>query len=186
MKTLTNTIAPLALVAFASTLAAAEPAKPAPVVIPMSFVDAAEAPRPAGTVSATDTGYGLVLKPMLNGLPPGIHGFHVHENPSCDPADKEGQAVAGLAAGGHYDPAETSRHEGPYGQGHLGDLPALYVGPDGKADYPVLAPRLKVSDLQGRSLMVHAGGDNHSDHPAPLGGGGPRIVCGITPDAPRP
>jgi Cu-Zn family superoxide dismutase len=27
--------------------------------------------------------------------------------------------------------------------------------------------------------MVHAGGDNHADHPAPLGGGGPRIVCGV-------
>ncbi|TXH60168.1 MAG: superoxide dismutase, partial [Thiothrix sp.] len=23
-----------------------------------------------------------------------------------------------------------------------------------------------------RALMIHAGGDNHSDHPAPLGGGG--------------
>lgn len=27
--------------------------------------------------------------------------------------------------------------------------------------------------------MIHAGGDNHSDHPLPLGGGGGRIVCGI-------
>ena len=25
--------------------------------------------------------------------------------------------------------------------------------------------------LDGRSLMIHAGGDNHSDAPAPLGGG---------------
>jgi Cu-Zn family superoxide dismutase len=43
----------------------------------------------------------------------------------------------------------------------------------------VLAPRLKLSDVKGKALMVHAGGDNHSDHPAPLGGGGARIVCGI-------
>lgn len=27
--------------------------------------------------------------------------------------------------------------------------------------------------------MVHAGGDNHSDHPAALGGGGARVSCGI-------
>jgi Cu-Zn family superoxide dismutase len=27
--------------------------------------------------------------------------------------------------------------------------------------------------------MLHAGGDNHSDHPAPLGGGGARIACGV-------
>jgi Cu-Zn family superoxide dismutase len=29
--------------------------------------------------------------------------------------------------------------------------------------------------------MVHAGGDNHSDHPQPLGGGGGRIACGVIP-----
>ncbi len=27
--------------------------------------------------------------------------------------------------------------------------------------------------------MVHAGGDNHSDHPLPLGGGGERFACGV-------
>ncbi len=27
--------------------------------------------------------------------------------------------------------------------------------------------------------MVHAGGDNHADHPAPPGGGGARVVCGV-------
>jgi superoxide dismutase, Cu-Zn family len=27
--------------------------------------------------------------------------------------------------------------------------------------------------------MVHAGGDNFSDQPEPLGGGGGRIACGI-------
>ena len=27
--------------------------------------------------------------------------------------------------------------------------------------------------------MIHAGGDNYSDTPAPLGGGGARIVCGV-------
>ena len=41
--------------------------------------------------------------------------------------------MAALAAGGHYDPAKTDRHEGPYGNGHLGDLPALYVDKEGKA-----------------------------------------------------
>jgi Cu-Zn family superoxide dismutase len=43
----------------------------------------------------------------------------------------------------------------------------------------VLAPRLKLADVKGRALMVHAGGDNHSDHPAALGGGGARAVCGV-------
>ena len=63
----------------------------------------------------------------------------------------------------------------------MGDLPALFVNADGKATQPVLAPRLKLSDLTGRSLMIHAGGDNHSDQPVAQGGGGVRIVCGVSP-----
>lgn len=157
-----------------------------PITIPMNLVDAQGGSKPVGTITATNTGYGLLLKPALGGLPPGLHGFHVHENPSCDAAEKDGQMTPAQAAGGHYDPATTRRHEGPYGTGHLGDLPALYISPEGKADYPVLAPRLKVVDLQGRSIMIHAGGDNHADHPAPLGGGGARIACGVVPSSAKP
>ena len=83
------------------------------------------------------------------------------------------------AAGGHFDPQGSKHHGEPWGDGHLGDLPPLCVGTDGSATQPVLAPRLKLADVQHRALMVHAGGDNHSDHPAPLGGGGARVACGV-------
>lgn len=132
-----------------------------------------------GQVVATQSPYGVVFTPALSGLVPGLHGFHVHEKPDCGAAEKDGKKVAGLAAGGHFDPAKTGHHGMPWGDGHLGDLPPLYVDASGKADQPVLAPRLKLSDLAGHSLMVHAGGDNHSDHPAPLGGGGARMACGV-------
>jgi superoxide dismutase, Cu-Zn family len=132
-----------------------------------------------GTVKASDSRYGLILTPQLSDLKPGLHGFHVHAKPDCSQALLEGKSVPGLAAGGHYDPANTGKHEGPYGSGHLGDLPALYVAADGKATLPLLAPRLKVADIMGRSLMIHAGGDNYSDLPALLGGGGARIACGV-------
>ncbi|MDD9197630.1 superoxide dismutase family protein, partial [Aliivibrio sp. S3MY1] len=62
---------------------------------------------------------------------------------------------------------------------HLGDLPPLYINMDGNAVQPVLAPRITLPNLSGRSLMIHAGGDNHSDHPKALGGGGARLVCGV-------
>jgi len=103
----------------------------------------------------------------------------VHENPSCEPQEKDGKMVAALSAGGHYDPAATKRHGLPWGDGHLGDLPGLYVDASGNANNPVLAPRLKMAEVSGRSLMIHAGGDNHADHPAPLGGGGARFACGV-------
>ncbi len=77
------------------------------------------------------------------------------------------------------DPQNTGHHDGPIGTGHLGDLPALSVNIEGKAEIPVVARRLEMSDLRGHSLIIHAGGDNYSDVPQKLGGGGPRIACGI-------
>ncbi|WP_428818616.1 superoxide dismutase [Cu-Zn] SodC [Microbulbifer sp. MCCC 1A16149] len=132
-----------------------------------------------GTVTITESPHGLVFTPSLKGLPSGLHGFHLHENGSCEPAMKDGKKVPGLAAGSHYDPKKTGQHGMPWGDGHLGDLPALYVDNDGNASEPVLAPRLKKSDLKGRALVIHAGGDNYSDNPKPLGGGGARFACGV-------
>lgn len=149
------------------------------LVVQVNAVDAKGVGGSVGTVSLSETAYGLLLTPKLAGLAPGVHGFHVHEKPSCDTAEKDGATVPAGAAGGHFDPAGTGRHEGPYGSGHLGDLPPLYVGEHGDAVLPVLAPRLKLADVKGRALMLHAGGDNYSDHPAKLGGGGARMACGV-------
>ncbi len=123
-----------------------------------------------GRVIFTDTRYGLLIQPDLANLTPGLHGLHLHQHPDC--------GDMGNHAGGHFDPQETKSHQGPYGKGHLGDLPALYVDINGKATLVTLAPRLHVSDLQGLTLMIHENGDNYSDNP-PLGGGGSRIACGV-------
>lgn len=149
------------------------------ISVPMHLVDEQGIRQQVGTVDISPSPYGLVFTPALAGLPPGMHGFHVHENPSCAPKDKDGKMVAALAAGGHYDPGKTGRHGLPWGDSHLGDLPALYVDGTGAATTPVLAPRLRLEDVKARSLMIHVGGDNHADHPQPLGGGGPRLVCGV-------
>ncbi len=159
--------------------AAAHAADPS-ITVPMNIVDEKGVVTPAGDIVITESQYGLIFWPSLSGLPTGLHGFHIHENPSCDAVIKDGKPIAAMAAGGHWDPLKTGKHAGPYADGHLGDLPALYVGNDARAVYPVLAPRLKSLDaLHGHSLMIHAGGDNHDDHPVPLGGGGVRIACGV-------
>ena len=132
-----------------------------------------------GTIKLSDTKYGLLLNPELSDLPPGIHGFHVHENPSCTPAQKDGKMTAANSAGGHMDPDKSGKHMGPYANGHAGDLPPLYADSNGKVTLTVLAPRLKVSDVANHALMIHAGGDNYRDEPDPLGGGGSRIACGV-------
>ncbi len=173
---MTRMILPLA----AAALIAAAPAFADTLTITIHLTTDAGVGESIGTVVAADTPYGLLLTPDLKGLTPGLHGFHVHEKGSCQCSEKDGKMVAGLAAGGHYDPAGTGKHLGPYADGHLGDLPPLYVAADGTATLMLLAPRLKVADLKGRALMIHAGGDNFSDQPAALGGGGARVACGVT------
>lgn len=149
--------------------------------VPMQLVDAQGNAKSIGIVTITSIDGGVTLTPALEGLPPGKHGFHVHEKPSCDPAMNAdtNKMTPAQAAGGHLDPEKTGHHEGPSGNGHLGDLPALTVDSSGKATSPVTAPRLKLSDLAGHSLMIHAGGDNYADTPEKLGGGGARIACGV-------
>lgn len=144
-------------------------------------IDATGVGESVGTLSLRDTAKGLQISPRLAGLPPGPHGFHVHQNPDCSPANgPNNQPAAGLAAGGHYDPKDTKMHHGPHNDaGHLGDLPVLVVGAKGGATQAVVAPRLKLADVTGRSIMIHAAGDNYADTPAPLGGGGGRIACGV-------
>ena len=151
----------------------------AAVTVPMYLVGDKGNIKLVGNIEITESAYGLVFTPLLSDLPPGLHGFHMHQNPSCSPMVKDGAMVTALAAGGHFDPSNTNKHDYPWADGHLGDLPALYVDESGTANQAVLAPRLKMSDISNHALMIHTGADNHSDHPLPLGGGGARIACGV-------
>ncbi|WP_343559602.1 superoxide dismutase [Cu-Zn] SodC [Kiloniella sp. b19] len=172
-------IASLGHLAVAAMPAAAGDTDTKAVTVQMDVLSA-DGKIPAGTIKISESKHGLVFTPDLHSITPGTHGFHMHTNPSCETAEKNGKTVLGGAAGGHYDPENTGKHGHPWGEdNHLGDLPALYAGEDGIVVTPVLAPRLKMSDLEGRSLMIHAGGDNYSDHPAKLGGGGARLACGV-------
>jgi len=134
---------------------------------------------PIGSITFKDSKAGLLLIAKLTGLPAGVHGIHIHANPDCSASVKDGKATPGGNAGGHFDPAQTGKHLGPAGAGHKGDLPALKVAANGTAVEKLLAPHLTVADVKGHSVMIHAGGDNYSDDPAPLGGGGARMACGV-------
>jgi Cu-Zn family superoxide dismutase len=137
-----------------------------------------------GSVVMSDSNNGLILAPNISGLPYGFHGFHIHEYPDLMPSMKDGKIVVGGKAGQHFDPYETDSHQGPYGHGHLGDLPRLYVNEDGNAIEAVVAPRLKLKDVEGLALIIHSGGDNYTDDP-PNGGGASRIAGGIIENACR-
>lgn len=133
-----------------------------------------------GTILIADSPKGLSFKVAVSKIPPGTHGFHVHEKGDCGPGMKDGKMQAGIAAGDHYDPEKTKTHKGPRGKGHKGDLPALEADAKGTINRTVIAPRLKLNEIKGRALMIHEGGDTYSDQPE-SGGGKGRIACGVVP-----
>lgn len=154
--------------------------------VDMNAIDAKGVGAPVGTVTIAEDSGGVRFSPDLKGLPPGSHGFHVHDFPNCGAREKDGKMVAGDLAGGHWDPDHHGKHGTPGGDGHRGDLPPITVASDGTAREAVAAKGLKLSDLRGKSLMVHAGGDNGSDQPKPNGGGGDRIACGVIQAGEKP
>ncbi len=119
----------------------------------------------------------LHITAEFDGIPPGVHGFHVHEFGLCEPTF--------AAAGGHFAP-EGHEHgidvpDGP----HAGDLPNIHVPENGKlvVEYFTktldLAPDDKNSLIggPGRALIVHADPDDY--HSQPTGNAGARIACGV-------
>jgi Cu-Zn family superoxide dismutase len=176
MKTLLSSLAMTALLGAAVPVLAAKPVK-----VNVNFVTADGVGKPAGTITLKETKDGVTIETNLKDLPPGEHGFHMHEKASCDPADKDGKKTAAQAAGGHFDPDATKAHKGPAGGGHKGDLPKLEADAKGVSKQKLEAKGLKLADFAGHALMIHEGGDNYSDTPKPLGGGGARIACGVVP-----
>jgi superoxide dismutase, Cu-Zn family len=124
-----------------------------------------------GTVTFTKVTGGVRVEAMLNGLPPGVHGFHVHQNGSCD--------SAGASAGGHFNP-ETHAHGLPDSAiHHMGDMGNITAGADSMAMLNVVFPYLtldSVNTVVGHAIIVHAAADNGSQ---PTGAAGARISCGV-------
>jgi superoxide dismutase, Cu-Zn family len=114
----------------------------------------------------------------FTGLPPGEHGFHIHETGKCDPPFE--------SAGGHFNP--TGKQHGkdnPTGP-HAGDLPNLMVPSSGtvKVDLTVKGllllldgGRAALLDADGAALVVHEKADDYKSDPA--GDSGKRLACGV-------
>ena len=90
--------------------------------------------------------------------------------------------VARLKASGHYDPSGTG-HGHKHGHGHgghgtvpHGDLPDFTTDAGGTATKAVISDKLKLAQIQGRSITVHRYSTNDRGKPK---GGGPRFACGV-------
>lgn len=157
----------------------AAPASAADLIVSVHKVSVQGVGPKLGTIVIGETPSGVTLNIDVTGVGAGPHGFHIHENGSCEPGLNGDKPEAAHAAGAHYDPGQTKSHKGPEGQGHKGDLPML-TATDMGVKAVVNADHIKLADLRGRSLMIHEGGDNYTDTPQ-NGGGNARIACGVVP-----
>jgi Cu-Zn family superoxide dismutase len=135
-----------------------------------------------GWVRLSDTPQGLSVRAVVNGLPPGKHGFHIHEYGYC--------GEAGMKAGDHYNPDGL-----PHGLAsrdgvskvHAGDLGNIEVGPDGTGRLNSVIPGLSLAGgkytVGGRSVVLHEKEDTFGQ---PAGNAGARIVCGVVLIVPVP
>lgn len=125
----------------------------------------AEAPMLRGTVTFHQQPNGVLVVADVSGLPRqnGFYGFHIHEGKSC--------TGAGFAdTGSHYNPTMLSHPN------HAGDLPPL-LGNSGRAFLAVMTDRLSISDVLGRTVVIHSGPDDFTTQPA--GNAGAKIGCGV-------
>jgi Cu-Zn family superoxide dismutase len=128
------------------------------------------------TFEEVDTGVRIQFEG--ENLPPGLHGFHIHENGECSPPGFE-------SAGDHFNPTHTQHGlqspEGP----HAGDLPNLDVDENGTARMDFVASGLSLDATSERSLMtgngtalvIHETQDDQVTDPS--GNSGARIACGV-------
>ena len=122
-------------------------------------------------------GGGVRLRARFSVLPPGQHGFHIHRA-----GDLRGEGCAGACDHWHVGRAGTRHGGAPDGKGverHTGDLGNVVAG----RTYTYVLRGVRVSDLWGRSLIVHADEDDlgrgdHSDS-GTTGHSGARIGCAV-------
>ena len=130
--------------------------------------------REVGRAVLTQVERGVQIVLEASGLPPGAHGFHIHEKGDCEAPEFK-------SAGGHFNP-EGKEHglENPRGS-HAGDLPNLTVGRDGSVRFDVLVGSVTLAEgrrsILGRSLVIHERADDGRTDPD--GNAGKRIACGI-------
>ena len=129
----------------------------------------------SGKAVLTDTAEGLKISLSLENVPPGKHGFHIHENGAC--------ADEGKAAGGHFNPDHVSHgllSKDGFSHAHAGDLGNVEVGADGRGKLATTLRGLSLSEgkynVAGKAIILH---EKEDDFGQPTGNAGGRIGCGV-------
>ena len=131
-----------------------------------------------GTAQLTQTPHGVLVYVKVRDLPPGAKGIHLHAKADCaaDTGFKSSLGHHGEAKGQHG----LLNAQGP-GKGDLGNI---FIAETGigemqffKAGAFLTDGDLPLLDEDGTAIVIHANMDDQVTQP--IGGAGPRIVCGL-------
>jgi Cu-Zn family superoxide dismutase len=126
-----------------------------------------------GVVSFSKERDGMVIEASIQGLTPGLHGFHMHEFGDCSSQDAN-------SAGGHFNPTNTPHGSPTSDKHHAGDFGNVQADAGGIAKFKLVVQGLSLegpNSILGRSVIVHAQADDFTTQPT--GASGPRVACGV-------
>merc|ERR1712038_345262 len=137
-----------------------------------------------GTVFLEETSEGVFISGDIDGLKPGLHGFHVHQEGNLDKNCK--------ASKGHFNPEGNSHSAPTSAKRHVGDLGNVVTDRFGEThvnmvdDVITLDPASENS-VANRAFVVHLGEDDlgipglrdGNGGSLKTGNAGSRVACGI-------
>jgi superoxide dismutase, Cu-Zn family len=149
----------------------------APTPIAVSQLSPTQGNKTNGAVSFVQKGDKILVDARIDGLQPGMHGFHIHEKGDCSAPDA-------TSAGGHFNPSSKSHGDPAHSEHHAGDFGNLKADAAGNA---VMQLTVSSSDFSlakdapnsivGKALIVHADPDDLKTQPT--GNAGKRVACGL-------
>lgn len=130
-------------------------------------------PNIHGTVRLYQMRNCVLIAAKVSGLPHShgicqhpVFGFHIHDGSQCE-GDMHDPFSGAMA---HYNPANC---EHPF---HAGDLPPLF-GNNGDAFFVFLTDRFPLSEVIGKTVIIHVNPDNFTTQPS--GNVGEKLACGV-------
>ena len=126
-----------------------------------------------GTVTFERKPAGVEVAIQLEGLKPGLHGFHVHEKGDCSAPDA-------ASAGDHFNPASQPHAAREAPARHAGDLGNVEADASGKVQIKLVDSKLRLDgpeSIVGKALIVHEKADDYTTQPT--GNAGARVACGV-------
>jgi Cu-Zn family superoxide dismutase len=127
-----------------------------------------------GTVHFQNAGDdGVEVVADLTGVPPGVHGFHVHEKGDC--------GNNATNAGAHFNPFGSVHGAPDAVSHHAGDFGNVTADDKGEVHARFTTHSISInSDSNGvvsHAVVLHGNPDDLVSQPA--GNAGPRIACGV-------